>query len=109
MRVLRYYSCVNANAAKQRASHEAASALKNIFDSPFQRAISVLVNVLLAEQKGNPLQETICYKIGGTVFEIETSCGGTEPLIELVWNSIGEVKLPGDDQTVKRQRKGRTA
>lgn len=24
-------------------------------------------------KRGNPLQETICYKIGGTVFEIETS------------------------------------
>ena len=29
--------------------------------------------------------------------------------IELVWNFIGEVNLPGDDQTVERQRKGRTA
>ena len=33
-------------------------------------------------KRGNPLQETICYKIGGTVFEIETSCGGTEPLYD---------------------------
>ena len=29
--------------------------------------------------------------------------------IELVWNFIGEVNLPGDDQTVERQRKDRTA
>ena len=29
--------------------------------------------------------------------------------IELVWNFIGQVNLPGDDQTVERQRKGRTA
>ena len=28
----------------------------------------------LLPQKGNPLNETVCYKIGGTVFEIETSC-----------------------------------
>ena len=33
-------------------------------------------------KRGNPLQETICYKIGETVFEIETSCGGTEPLYD---------------------------
>ena len=33
-------------------------------------------------KRGNPLQETICYKIGGTVFEIETSCGGTEALYD---------------------------
>ncbi len=29
--------------------------------------------------------------------------------IELVWNFIKEVNLPGDDQTVERQRNGRTA
>ena len=29
--------------------------------------------------------------------------------IELVWNFIGEVNPSGDDQTVERQRKGRTA
>ena len=29
--------------------------------------------------------------------------------IELVWNFIGEVNLPGDDQTVERKRKDRTA
>ncbi|MFR4351634.1 MAG: DUF4368 domain-containing protein [Roseburia sp.] len=29
--------------------------------------------------------------------------------IELAWNFSGEVNLPGDDQTVERQRKGRTA
>ena len=36
----------------------------------------------LLPKKGNPLHETVCYKIGGTVFEIETSCGGTEPLYD---------------------------
>lgn len=29
--------------------------------------------------------------------------------IELVWNFIGQVNLSGDDQTVERQKKGRTA
>ena len=33
-------------------------------------------------QKGNPLHETVCYKIGGTIFEIETSCGGSELLYD---------------------------
>ena len=110
-------------------------------------------------KRGNPLQETVCYRLGGTIYEVHTSCGGTKPLydkivrlirseaivrkyvrileltptiinefvkkiivhapdkssghrrqkIELVWNFIGEVNLPGDDQTVERQRKGRTA
>ena len=32
----------------------------------------------LLPKRGNPLHETVCYKIGGTVFEIETSCGGSE-------------------------------
>ena len=30
-------------------------------------------------KRGNPLQETVCYKLGGTVYEVHTSCGGTEP------------------------------
>ena len=36
----------------------------------------------LLPKKGNPLHETVCYKIGGTVFEIETSCGGSELLYD---------------------------
>ncbi len=31
-------------------------------------------------QKGNPLHETVIYKIGGTFYEVSTSCGGSEPL-----------------------------
>ena len=31
-------------------------------------------------QKGNPLHETVTYKIGGTIFEVSTICGGSEPL-----------------------------
>jgi len=34
----------------------------------------------LLQIKDNPLHGTVCYKIGGTVFEIETSCGGSELL-----------------------------
>ena len=33
-------------------------------------------------KRGNPLQETVCYTIGGTVYEMETSCGGTELLYD---------------------------
>ena len=39
----------------------------------------------------------------------DKSSGHRKQKIELVWNFIGEVNLPGDDQTVERQRKGRTA
>lgn len=41
------------------------------------------------------MQETICYKIGGTVFEIETSCGGTEALYDKMVRLIrSETILP---------------
>ena len=39
----------------------------------------------------------------------DKSSGHRRQKIELVWNFIGEINLPGDDQTVERQRKGRTA
>ena len=32
------------------------------------------------QKKGNPLHETVTYKIGGTIFEVSTICGGSEPL-----------------------------
>ena len=38
----------------------------------------------------------------------DKSSGYRRQKIELVWNFIGEVNLPGDDQTVERQRKDRT-
>ena len=33
-------------------------------------------------KQGNPLHETVCYRLGGTVYEVHTSCGGTEPLYD---------------------------
>ena len=33
-------------------------------------------------KRGNPLRETVCYKLGGTAYEVHTSCGGTEPLYD---------------------------
>ena len=39
----------------------------------------------------------------------DKSGGHRRQKIELVWNFIGKVNLPGGDQTVERQRKGRAA
>ena len=33
-------------------------------------------------KRRNPLQETVCYRLGGTIYEVHTSCGGTEPLYD---------------------------
>ena len=33
-------------------------------------------------KRGNPLQETVCYRLSGTVYEVHTSCGGTELLYD---------------------------
>lgn len=43
------------------------------------------------------------------VYAPDKSSGHRRQKVELVWNFIGEVNMPGDDQTVERQRKGRTA
>ena len=55
-------------------------------------------------KRGNPLQETICYKIGGTVFEIETSCGGSELLYGKMTRLIKAetVKTPADKKNKER-------
>ena len=55
-------------------------------------------------KRGNPLQETICYKIGGTVFEIETSCGGSELLYDKMKRLIKSetVKTPTDKEMTER-------
>ena len=36
----------------------------------------------LLPEKRNPLHETVVYKIGGTIYEISTSCGGCELLYD---------------------------
>ena len=33
-------------------------------------------------KKGNPLNETVTYKIGGTVYEVSTVCGSSELLYD---------------------------
>lgn len=37
-------------------------------------------NSVFQPKQGNPASETVYYKIGGTVYEVSTSCGGSEPL-----------------------------
>ena len=39
-----------------------------------------LENADVLPPKGHPMQETVYYQIGGTVYEVATSCGGTESL-----------------------------
>ena len=49
-------------------------------------------------KKGNPLHETVTYKIGGTFYEVSTSCGGSEPLFEKMKRLIKSenLKTPTD-------------
>ena len=55
-------------------------------------------------KRGNPLQETICYKIGETVFEIETSCGGSELLYDKMTRLLKAetVETPADKKSKER-------
>ncbi len=58
----------------------------------------------LLPKKGNPLHETVCYKIGGTAFEIETSCGGSELLYDKMKRLIKSetVETPADKEMRER-------
>ena len=49
-------------------------------------------------QKVNPLHETVTYKIGGTIFEVETVCGGSELLYDKMERLIKSetIKTPTD-------------
>ena len=51
-------------------------------------------------QKGNPLHETVTYKIGGTIFEVSTICGGSELLYDKMKRLIKSetVKTPTDKE-----------
>ena len=52
----------------------------------------------LLPKKGNPLHETVTYKIGGTIFEVSTICGGSELLYSKMERLIRaeSVKTPTD-------------
>ena len=58
----------------------------------------------LLPKKGNPLHETVCYKIGGTIFEIETFCGGSELLYDKMKRLIKSetVETPADKKSKER-------
>lgn len=59
-------------------------------------------------KRGNPLNETVYYKIGGTVFEISTSCGGSELLYDKMERLIKSetVKTPTDKEKEVRYNSG---
>ena len=59
-------------------------------------------------KKGNPLHEIVHYKIGGTVFEIETSCGGSELLYDKMERLIKSetVTSPTDREKKVRYNNG---
>ena len=54
-------------------------------------------------KRGNPLQETVCYTIGGTVYEVETSCGGTELLYDKMVRLIRSETITDADKEDKPQ------
>ena len=51
-------------------------------------------------QTGNPLHETVTYKIGGTIFEVSTICGGSGLLYDKMKRLIKSetVKTPADKE-----------
>ena len=52
-------------------------------------------------KRGNPLQETVCYKLGGTVYEVHTSCGGTEALYDKMVRLIRSETITDADKDHK--------
>ena len=58
----------------------------------------------LLPKKGNTLHETVCYKIGGTIYEVETFCGGSELLYDKMTRLIKAetVKTPADKEMKER-------
>ena len=61
-------------------------------------------------KRGNPLQETVCYKLGGTVYEVHTSCGGTEPLYDKMVRLIRSeaIAASADKEDKPQYNKGST-
>ena len=58
----------------------------------------------LLPKKGNPLNETVTYKVGGTLYEVSTVCGGSELLYDKMTRLIKAetVKTPGDKEMKER-------
>ena len=55
-------------------------------------------------KRGNPLNETVYYKIGGTIFEIETSCGGSELLYDKMERLIKSETVTSPTDNEKKVR-----
>lgn len=58
-------------------------------------------------QKGNPLNETVTYKVGGTLYEVSTVCGGSGFLYDKMKRLIKSetVKTPTDKEKEVRYNK----
>ena len=58
-------------------------------------------------KRGNPQHETVTYEIGGTFYEVSTSCGGSELLYDKMKRLIKEesVKTPADKKSEVRYNK----
>lgn len=71
-----------------------------------ERKREVEHNNLLPE-KSNPLHETVVYKIGGTLYEVSTICGGSELLYDKMERLIkSEIsKMPADNKNYVRYNK----
>lgn len=54
----------------------------------------------LFPKRGNPLHETVTYKVGGTLYEVSTVCGGSELLYDKMKRLIKSetVKTPTDKE-----------
>ena len=54
----------------------------------------------LLPKRGNPLNETVTYKVGGTLYEMSTVCGGSELLYDKMKRLIKSetVKTPTDKE-----------
>ena len=61
----------------------------------------------LLPEKSNPLHETVVYKIGGTLYEVSTICGGSELLYDKMKRLIKSetVKTPTDKEKEVRYNK----
>ena len=58
----------------------------------------------LLPKRGNPLNETVTYKVGGTLYEVSTVCGGSELLYDKMTRLIKSetVKTPTDKEMTER-------
>ena len=59
-------------------------------------------------KQGNPLTETVYFKIGGTIYEVSTSCGGSERLYDKMKRLLKAetVKTPTDKTEEVRYNEG---